>query len=85
MLTIVAINLKHSFELLLVDSKRSKVFVNLRKAMERELLSSTRQSHVTAIEVNSQFFIVSTSNHNLICFSSVDGTNVPLRSITLHN
>jgi len=50
--TVLVINLENSFEALLVDTHDKNLQTNLRRKMDKELLTSTRGAHVFAVEVN---------------------------------
>ena len=49
---VVAINLKGSFEIMMLDLRCNKKQINLRRKMDHELLTSTRGAHVFAITLN---------------------------------
>lgn len=74
--TLVAINLKSSFEVYMLDVKKRMMQTNLRKMMDHELLTSTRGAHVFAVDQTQHMFIVATTNHNFMCFNIHDGTLV---------
>ena len=82
--TVIGVNLFDSFEIYMVDQNGSK---NLRSMMKNELLTSTRGSHISSIDVNevANMVIVSTTNHNFIIFSSLDGQHIETKSQILYN
>ena len=82
--TVIGVNLFDSFEIYMVDQNGSK---NLRSMMKNELLTSTRGSHISSIDVNevANMVIVSTTNHNFIIFSSLDGQQIETKSQILYN
>lgn len=79
---VVALNLKRSFEIYMVDMRCRKTQINLRHKMDDELLTSTRGSHVFAITLNTDagIYVISTTNHNFMCFSENDGSFIKVRS-----
>ena len=84
---VVAVNLKASFEIFMVDMRSRKTQTNLRHKMDHELLTSTRGAHVFAISLNKEVgaYVISTTNHNFMCFSEDDGAFIKVRSSTLLN
>ena len=51
MKVVLAVNLKSSFELYLLDPNTRKSQINLRSKMDQDLLTSTRKAHVYEIRV----------------------------------
>lgn len=50
--------------------------------MDFELLSSTRASHIYSITQNEEtgIFVIATTNHNFMCFDSMNGSFIKVRS-----
>ena len=53
--------------------------------MDDELLSSTRSAHIYAIEENDGIIVISTTNHNFMCFDERNGTFIKVQSPALYN
>lgn len=80
MKSVFAINLKHSFEIYLLDMFNNKTQINLRAKMDHELSSSSRRAHIYSIEICEGLIIVSLTNHNFMCFDQSDGSYIKVKS-----
>jgi len=68
---IFAVNFASSFEIYLIDPHRTLSQISLRRMLDIELLTSTRNAQVYAISRNLEagLFVVSTTNRNFMCFN----------------